>query len=150
MRNKILVFFIIVSGMVSADTGSYVGYWSVKCGGFGGYINVSQSSTVTININDNNLLVDARLVESRGGYAELFFVDVLESRNEIINWDSISRSKPIAKLNFNSNSNSNSFAVDWFGFFDEKDQKYVWDTQPDFVVAEKKKDGMTLHKCVFD
>jgi hypothetical protein len=81
MRNKILVFFIILSGMVSADTGSYVGYWSVKCGGFGGYINVSQSSTVTININDNNLLVDARLVESRGGYAELFFVDVLESRN---------------------------------------------------------------------
>lgn len=146
MRNKILVLFIILSGMVSADTGSYVGYWSVKCGGFGGYINVSQSSTVIININDNNLLVDARLVESRGSYAELFFVDVLESRNEIINWDSISRRKPIAKLIFNSNS----IAVDWFGFFDEKDQKYVWDTQPDFVVAEKKKDGMTLHKCVFN
>ena len=98
MRTYTSIMLMAISFFAIANTDSHIGYWSVNCGGFGGNINISKDNIATVNVNDNNLLIEARLMKTNKNSTQLFFVDVLESRNSLINWDSISHQKPIAKL----------------------------------------------------
>lgn len=99
-----------------------------------------------VNVNDNNLLISAKLRELTKNSADLLFVDILESRNDKINWSSISLDKPIAKLTVNGGV----VVVKWYGFFDLKKKEYVWKTQPDFVVGAKSNEAILMKKCIFD
>lgn len=147
MFSRIVFMLLSVSSsMASANIGSYVGYWSVNCGGFGGNIIVSDGGGVRINVNDNNLLISAKLKELKSGSSELFFVDVLESRNEKINWSSISLEKPIAKLSVNGKF----LVVNWYGFFDKKKRLYIWNKQPDFILENNGDETAMMKKCIFD
>lgn len=138
----LLAFFSCVA---NAGFSPYVGYWSVNCGGFGGNVIVLDSGEVKVNVNDNNLLISGRLRKLTKNSSELLFIDMLESRNEKINWGSISLDKPIAKLTVNGGA----LIVDWFGFFDIKKKEYVWNTQPDFIVGTKNNETIIMGKCFF-
>lgn len=138
----LLTFFSCVA---NAKFSPYIGYWSVNCGGFGGNVIVSDMGEVRVNINDNSLLISAKLRELTKYSSELFFIDILESRNEKIDWSSISLDKPIAKLTVNNGA----LVVNWFGFFDMKKKEYVWNTQPDFIVDTKNNKNTIMKKCIF-
>ncbi|MGL5680040.1 MAG: hypothetical protein ACRDC2_10620 [Plesiomonas shigelloides] len=138
----LLTFFSCVA---NAKFSPYIGYWSVNCGGFGGNVIVSDMGEVRVNINDNSLLISAKLRELTKYSSELFFIDILESRNEKIDWSSISLDKPIAKLTVNDGA----LVVNWFGFFDMKNKEYVWNTQPDFIVGTKNNKNTIMKKCIF-
>ncbi|MBZ6072440.1 hypothetical protein [Aeromonas schubertii] len=142
----VFIFLAVFSCVANAKISSYAGYWLVNCGGFGGNVIVSGGGGVRVNVNDNNLLISAKLRELTKSSAELLFVDVLESRNEKINWSSTSLDKPIAKLSLKGGV----LIVNWYGFFDMKMKKYVWNTQPDFIVGTKSNENTIMKKCVFD
>ena len=147
MISRVLFILLVVfSCVANAKFSSYVGYWSVNCGGFGGNLVVSDRGEVRINVNDNNLLISAKLRELTTNSSDLLFVDILESRNDKINWSSISLDKPIAKLAVNGGV----LVVKWYGFFDMKKKEYVWNTQPDFIVGTKSNEAMIMKKCIFD
>ncbi|MGL5527988.1 MAG: hypothetical protein ACRDCI_06310 [Plesiomonas shigelloides] len=146
MIGRILVILLtFFSCVANAKFSPYMGYWSVNCGGFGGYVIVSDMSEARVNVNDNNLLISAKLSELTKNSSELFFIDILESRNEKIDWSSISLDKPIAKLTVNDGV----LVVNWFGFFDMKKKEYVWNTQPDFIVDTKSNKNTIMKKCIF-
>lgn len=147
MISRVLFILLVVfSCVANAKFSSYVGYWSVNCGGFGGNLVVSDRGEVRINVNDNNLLISAKLRELTINSSDLLFVDILESRNDKINWSSISLDKPIAKLTVNGGV----LVVKWNSFFDMKKKEYVWNTQPDFIVETKSNEAMIMKKCIFD
>ena len=147
MISRVLFILLAVfSCVVNAKFSSYVGYWSVNCGGFGGNLVVSDRGEVRINVNDNNLLISAKLRELTTNSSDLLFVDILESRNDKINWSSISLDKPIAKFTLNDGV----LVVKWYGFFDMKKKEYVWNTQPDFIVGAKSNEAILMKKCIFD
>ena len=106
---------------------------------------MSDMGEARVNVNDNNLLISAKLSELTKNSSELFFIDILESRNEKIYWSSISLDKPIAKLTVNYGV----LVVNWFGFFDMKKKEYVWNTQPDFIVGTKNNKNTIMKKCIF-
>lgn len=113
MTGRVLVILLTFSSCVAnAKLSPYIGYWSVNCGGFGGYVIVSDMGESRVNVNDNNLLISAKLRELTKNSSELFFIDILESRNEKIDWSSISLDKPIAKLT----ENDGVLVVNWFVF----------------------------------
>lgn len=146
MVGRLLVILLsFFSCVANAKFSPYIGYWSVNCGGFGGNVIVSDMGEVRVNINDNNLLISAKLRELTKNSSELFFIDILESRNEKIDWSSISLDKPIAKLT----DNDGVLVVNWFGFFDMKKKEYVWNTQPDFIVDTKNNKNTIMKKCIF-
>lgn len=146
MIGRVLVILLTFSSCVAnAKFSPYIGYWSVNCGGFGGYVIVSDMGEARVNVNDNNLLISAKLRELTKNSSELFFIDILESRNEKIDWSSISLDKPIAKLT----ENDGVLVVNWFGFFDMKKKEYVWNTQPDFIVDTKNNKNTIMKKCIF-
>lgn len=147
MISRVLFILLVVfSCVANAKFSSYVGYWSVNCGGFGGNLVVSDRGEVRINVNDNNLLISAKLRELTTNSSDLLFVDILELRNDKINWSSISLDKPIAKLAVNGGV----LVVKWYGFFDMKKKDYMWNTQPDFIVGTKSNEAMIMKKCIFD
>lgn len=143
MIYKTLFLFVIASGYANASTASYTGYWSVNCYGFGGYINIEKDGATTINVNDNNLYIDAKMKVTEPGLAELYFVGVHESRNEVIDFDAIEISRPIARLRLINNR----INLNWLGFFDRARKKYIWDKQADFVVATDGKD-IIMSRCI--
>ena len=146
MIGRVLVILLTFSSCVAnAKFSPYIGYWSVNCGGFGGNVIVSDMGEARVNVNDNNLLISAKLSELTKNSSELFFIDILESRNEKIDWSSISLDKPIAKLTVNYGV----LVVNWFGFFDMKKKEYVWNTQPDFIVGTKNNKNTIMKKCIF-
>ena len=146
MISRVLfIFFAIFPCVANAKFSSYVGYWSVNCGGFGVNLVVSDREEVRVNVNDNNLLISAKLRELTKNSSDLLFVDILESRNDKINWSSISLDKPIAKLTVNGGV----LVVKLYGFFDIKKKEYVWNTQPDFIVGTKSNEAMIMKKCIF-
>lgn len=146
MIGRVLVILLtFFSCVANAKFSPYIGYWSVNCGGFGGYVIVSDMGEARVNVNDNNLLISAKLRELTKNSSELFFIDILESRNEKIDWSSISLDKPIAKLT----ENDGVLVVNWFGFFDMKKKEYVWNTQPDFIVDTKHNKNTIMKKCIF-
>lgn len=146
MVGRVLVILLtFFSCVANAKFSPYIGYWSVNCGGFGGNVIVFDMGEARVNVNDNNLLISAKLRELTKNSSELFFIDILESRNEKIDWSSISLDKPIAKLTVNDGV----LVVNWFGFFDMKKKEYVWNTQPDFIVDTKNNKNTIIKKCIF-
>lgn len=147
MISRVLfILLAIFSCVANAKFSSHIGYWSVNCGGFGGNVIVSDGGGVRVNVNDNNLLISAQLKELTKNSSELIFVDMLESRNDKINWSYISLDKPIAKLTVNGEV----LIVKWYGFFDMKKKEYVWSTQPDFITGTKNNETTIMNKCIFD
>lgn len=113
MVGRVLVILLTFFPCVANSKFSpYIGYWSVNCGGFGGNVIVSDIGEARVNVNDNNLLTSAKLMRLTKNSSELFFIDILESRNEKIDWSSISLDKPIAKLTVNNGV----LVVNWFVF----------------------------------
>ncbi|MDK9605830.1 hypothetical protein [Lelliottia wanjuensis] len=121
------------------------GYWAVKCGGFGGSIQVSTNESAKINVNDNNLLIAVNLVDNGKGNASVYYSDVIESQNDIIDWNSVSKRKSIAKLSLKNGI----LHVFWNGFYDDKTKKYIWLNDPDFVVATEGNRDVKMGKCEF-
>lgn len=143
MRTYTSIMLMAISFFAIANTDSHIGYWSVNCGGFGGNINISKDNIATVNVNDNNLLIEARLMKTNKNSTQLFFVDVLESRNSLINWDSISHQKPIAKLVMDKNI----IDMTWLGFYDEKLGKHVWNMLAQFLFLKIKMGNIIMNKC---
>lgn len=145
MKN-IALMFIFLFPIISCAKAELVGYWSVKCGGFGGSVEIIKPDIAKININDNNLFVSAHLEEGINGLTEVFYSDVIESMNEEISWGEISKRKPIAEILVRNGI----LHLAWKGFFDVKDNHYVWKKEPDFVVASKGKVHIEMKKCNFE
>ncbi|EOI3556741.1 hypothetical protein ACMSZQ_003066 [Cronobacter dublinensis] len=76
----------------------YEGYWAVKCGRFGGSVNIKASKDVEVNINDNNLFISASLQPTTKGRYHLLYQGVIQSTNGVIFWDDISKKRPIADV----------------------------------------------------
>ena len=124
---------------------SDVGYWSVKCGGFGGGIEIEKNNELSMNINDNNLYISA-YAKKVGGGTKIFLGDIVESLNDVVNWGNISRNKPIAEVSFQDGK----LYLSWKGFFDVKKSRYIWDKEPDFVVASGRKKDIKMEICNFE
>lgn len=121
------------------------GYWAVKCGGFGGNIQIDTEGDVRVNVNDNNLFVSSRLKSDENGKTTLYYQDVIETENDVIDWRSISKSKPIASMSLKDGV----LNVFWRGFYDVNEKKYVWINEPDFVVAAGGNNNIKMNKCNF-
>ncbi|HEY4435943.1 MAG TPA: hypothetical protein VGN40_07250 [Lelliottia sp.] len=137
-----LLFCISAFAFGEADMS---GYWSVKCGGFGGNIQINTSNEVKININDNNLFISAHLGHDKNGVTEIYYQNIIESDNDLIDWEHISRNKPIATISLKDNI----LDVSWHGLFDSKKGIYVWENQPDFVVATGNRQEIKMQRCNF-
>lgn len=144
MKKIIVIFLCFIPALAFANVEN-IGYWSVKCGGFGGSVEIYSSDEAKININDNNLYISAHLVEDPDGKSKVFYRDVIESMNDVINWADISQSKPIAELS----TQNGILHVSWKGFYDTKKKSYVWKTEPDFVVASDGGGDIKMKKCNF-
>lgn len=139
------LIFCLIPLLSFANSEEIVGYWAVKCGGFGGSVEIESSNEVKINVNDNNLYISGGIAKDSDGKSKLFYHDVIESMNEIIHWPDISQSKPIADI---SVENGTMYIV-WKGFFDAKQKKYVWKKEPDFIVASHGNINIEMKKCNF-
>lgn len=122
------------------------GYWSVKCGVFGGSIEINSADDAKININNNNLYILAKLNQGPNGKMELYYQSVVESENNIIDWANISISKPIAVVSLQDSV----LSISWNGFYDIKKKQYVWKNEPDFVVAIENRQNIKMKKCNFN
>ncbi|MGU3416654.1 hypothetical protein ACLBW0_23950 [Enterobacteriaceae bacterium C34A] len=122
-----------------------VGYWAVKCGGFGGFVEIESSNEVKVNVNDNNLYISGSIQEGNDGHLSLFYKDVLETMSDTIDWAVISQSKPIADITFKNGT----MHIKWEGFFDTKLNDYIWKSEPDFVVASGSRFNVVMNKCNF-
>ncbi len=70
----------------------------MKCGGFGGGVNIKTSKDVEVNINDNNLFISASLQPTTKGRYHLLYKGVIESNNGVIFFDDISKKISIADV----------------------------------------------------
>lgn len=144
MKMLFAILFFIISTPAFCDN-NVIGYWSVKCGGFGGYIQVISKNDVKINVNDNNLYVKGVLTEISDGKSELYYREVLESMNDEVLWGSVSKVKPMAEVSYKNNT----LSVIWKGFYDVNKKKYLWVNEPDFVIASGKGNDIEMQKCHF-
>ncbi|WP_413534953.1 hypothetical protein [Rahnella inusitata] len=145
MNGKALFSFAFVYCIFFHDAKAQVGYignWSPNCGGFGGSINIVKNDDIKINVNDNNLYITARLTPRADEY-DIYFKDIIESMNGVVDWANISLEKPIAKLRFQGSTAS----MDWIGFYDKTKHEYVWPTQTDFNIFSKRTAKIKLTKC---
>jgi hypothetical protein len=145
MQKLIISLVCLFPVLVFANIGEGVGYWAVKCGGFGGSVEIESSNEVKININDNNLYVSGFIQKDYNGQLNLFYKDVIETMNETIDWTVISQSKPIADVTFKNGT----MHMKWKGFFDTKHNNYIWKSEPDFVVASGDRLNVEMNKCEF-
>ena len=149
MNSKILKAIILLicalPALAFANIGKDVGYWAVKCGGFGGSVEIESSNEVKININDNNLYISGIIQEGHNGQLELFYKNVIETMNETIDWTVISQNKPIADIAFENGI----MYMKWIGFFDTQNNNYIWRSEPDFVVASGDRSNVEMNKCEF-
>ncbi|HHA1936156.1 TPA: hypothetical protein ACOEP6_004659 [Enterobacter ludwigii] len=143
MKILFVILFFTISTPAFCDN-NVIGYWSVKCGGFGGYIQVISENDVRINVNDNNLYVKGVLTERSDGRSEVYYREVLESMNDDISWEAVSKIKPIAELSYKNNV----LSVVWKGFYDVNKKKYLWVNEPDFVIANNEK-NIEMKQCHF-
>ncbi|MGA5656232.1 hypothetical protein [Rahnella contaminans] len=146
--NKLLKFTTLLVGIIfsisSHAASQYFGYWSPNCGGFGGSVNITKGDDIKVDVNNNNLYISAKISVETNGY-NIYFTDVIESMNELIDWDNISHENPIAIMNFKDDVAT----MDWLGFYDKSKHKYVWTTQSDFYIFAKKSKAISLTKCHF-
>lgn len=145
MQKLIISLVCTFPVLAFANVGEGVGYWAVKCGGFGGGVEIETSNEVKININDNNLYVSGFIQKDYNGQLKLFYKDVIETMNETIDWAVISQSKPIADVTFKNGI----MHMKWKGFFDTKHNNYIWKSEPDFVVASGNRLNVEMNKCEF-
>lgn len=103
------------------------------------------SSEVKINVNNNNLYVLSNLKKDPHGKVLIFYKEVIESVNAMINWDDVSHEKPIAEISFINDD----LYMTWKGFFDVKKNIYVWGKEPDFVVQAGSNANIKMNKCNF-
>lgn len=143
MKLFFVVLFAISTSAFCDD--NVIGYWSIKCGGFGGYIQVMSKNEVKVNVNDNNLYIKGVLTDVSEGKSELYYREVLESTNDEISWGAVSKVKPIAEISYKNNV----ISVIWKGFYDVNKKKYLWVSEPDFVIAGDKKNDIKMQKCHF-
>lgn len=139
-----LSLFMLLVSTISYGNSNTTGYWAVKCGGFGGNVQIDASGNAKINVNDNNLFISARLVSDKSGKSVVYYQDVIESENDVIDWNSVSKDKPLANIHFINNA----MELSWNGFYDLKARKYIWKSEPDFVVASKS-NSVVMQKCNF-
>jgi len=145
IRKLIISLVCAFPFLAFSNTEGGVGYWAVKCGGFGGFVEIESSKEVKLNINDNNLLISGRIKEDHSGQLKLFYKDVVETMNETIDWTVISQSKSIADITFKNGI----MHMKWKGFFDTKNNNYIWKSEPDFVVASGGRLNVEMNKCNF-
>lgn len=145
MTKIITMLVCFFPALALANTGESVGYWAVKCGGFGGSIEISASNEAKININDNNLYISAGLVKDSNSKSQVFYRNVIESTNDKINWEEISKNKPIAELSIEDGI----IHMAWKGFFDVKKKAYIWKVEPDFIVASGGNVNVEMKRCDF-
>lgn len=145
MRSAIITVVCIFPSLAFANLEDGVGYWAVKCGGFGGSVEIGSTNEAKININDNNLYISGRIEEDRNGELKLFYKDVVETINDKIVWSDISQSKPIAEISIKDGI----MHMKWKGFFDTKNNNYIWKSEPDFVVASGSRLNVEMNKCEF-
>lgn len=143
LKNMTLLASIVFSISSPAEV-QYLGYWSPNCGGFGGSVNITKSDDIKVDVNNNNLYISAKISTESDGYS-IYFSDIIESMNELIDWDNISHQKPMARINFKDDIAT----MDWLGFYDKSKHKYVWTTQSDFYIFAKKSKNISLNKCHF-
>lgn len=144
--NKFVFLLMFIFPIFAFGETGMSGYWSVKCGGFGGSIEINSADDAKININNNNLYILARLNQSPNGKTELYYQSVIESENNIIDWANISTSKPIAVVSLRDSV----LNISWSGFYDIKKKQYVWKNEPDFVVAIENRQNIKMKKCNFN
>lgn len=142
---SIILLVCALPALAFANIEKEVGYWAVKCGGFGGTVEIESSNEVKINVNDNNLYVSGIIQEDHNGQLELFYKEVIETMNETIDWTVISQNKPIADITFKNGI----MHMKWIGFFDTKNNNYIWKSEPDFVVASGDRFNVEMNKCEF-
>ncbi|EOI5720489.1 hypothetical protein ACMS1V_002489 [Cronobacter dublinensis] len=140
---KFVVVAFILPSMSAISGPQYEGYWAVKCGGFGGSVNIKASKDVEVNINDNNLFISASLQPTTKGRYHLLYQGVIESTNGVIFWDNISKKRPIADVFFEGKSMN----IKWNGFYDLKKNRYIWRKEPDFVIASDDNSHIRMQKC---
>ncbi|MGK0703859.1 hypothetical protein ACSFCW_10260 [Yokenella regensburgei] len=143
---KVLAFLVFLIPYCLFAQSDVVGYWSVKCGGFGGSLQISSSNEVNINVNDNNLYISARPDYSSKEKVILYFNNIIESVNDEVKWGGISKEKPIAEAFLNDGM----LYITWYGFYDAAKRKYIWIKQPDFVVASGGNRNIKMKRCNFN
>lgn len=88
----------------------------MNCGGFGGSIQIHRINTAEINVNENNLFVSALVKKDLNGVIKIYYDHFIESVNDKIDWNDISKEKPIAEAELKNGI----LHLSWKGFFDVK------------------------------
>lgn len=72
MRKLIISLVCTFPVIAFANIEEGVGYWAVKCGGFGGSVEIESSNEAKVNINDNSLYISGIIQEDHNGQLKLF------------------------------------------------------------------------------
>lgn len=138
--------FIIMFSIIASPKAHMAGYWSVNCGGFGGSIQIHRINTAEINVNENNLFVSALVKKDLNGVIKIYYDHFIESMNDKIDWNDISKEKPIAEAELKNGI----LHLSWKGFFDVKKNDYIWQEEADFVIASDGEVNTKMKRCIFD
>ncbi|WP_058972557.1 hypothetical protein [Type-D symbiont of Plautia stali] len=121
------------------------GVWSNDCNSFDAFEIKVDSSQSPLVINDNQIviLVQSKMVEE--DKADIFFSKTLDlgAGGMRLNWNNVSTARKIADINFNERKGF----LTWYGFYDEKIDKYFWIKDPDFMRSLSVSGKIPLNKC---
>jgi hypothetical protein len=111
------------------------GKWQRECG-TAGYIQINKTNPVEIEVNSNQINIEATAIVNPSDSTEmdLYFKNIsdLGVGGTSLHWDKFSKYKPIAKLKF-SLSQKDNLGLIWYGFFNKNTGKYDWSIEADLI-----------------
>ncbi|WP_271461237.1 hypothetical protein [Pantoea leporis] len=143
MMKFLATIFFIVSLTAKADLPN--GIWSTECGASDAFDLKISNSLSGLVVNDNQIVVQYASVMASENKVDLYFIKPIDlgRGGMTINWSNVSGEMRIAELAFSGDSG----VLNWSGFYDISDNKYVWINEPDFVQNYSEHGAINLKHC---
>lgn len=134
--------FLLAVSFVSNAKGD-IGVWGTSCNDDGFYFPFEQKTSSLI-VNDNQIVISVHSIV-KNGVVDIYLDGPLDLGRGGMNlkWNNIDKSKKIAELDYANKTG----ILKWFGFFDNKKNKYFWIDDPDFVQSYSHGGIINMTKC---
>lgn len=140
---KILVTLLLLFPLCGLAR-SQQNVWGTTCDDDGFSIDLSSDNTGIV-INDNQIVISARIVKVDSDDVDIFFYKTLDLGRGGMNlhWNDFDKTKKIAEMKL---INGKGY-FRWFGFFNKKENKYNWVKDPDFVQSFSRSGLIEMKRC---
>lgn len=139
MNSKFFIFFSLTLTTLSSSAGEL---WAINCDSGLGYITLKKNNSELV-VNSNQIVISASTNKNEESKISFFLNEPLDlgRGGMMLKWEDFSKQKPIAMANINGSE----MHLSWYGFFDSKQDKYVWVSESDF--SSKNNKNVTLFNC---